>query len=273
MTAPTASDLGRVVVDQRFRERRISVRKQAGRRRLHRLVLLVVAALLALVGVMVLEGPVFDVDDIAVVGARHTRAETITGTAGIGLGEPILLADLGAAERRIEALPWVAEATVARELPGDLQVTITERTPLATVVAGATAVLVDDAGRVIETGDVASLDQFAPGLSPFVAVIAPDPGGELPAPGRPVDRSLLDAVALAGRLHTNPAGAVRSVRVDGSIVLDLIDGGTVDFGEATEIDAKVEAFRTVFARVDLECLQSIDLRVSTHPVVTRRPGC
>ena len=42
---------------------------------------------------------------------------------------------------------------------------------------------------------------------------------------------------------------------------------------ARELDAKVEAFRTVHARVDRSCLDVIDLTVPTHPVLPRAEGC
>lgn len=273
MTAPTTSrDLGRITVDPRFRERLIAVRKEAGRRRLRRLVLLVVTAILALTAVIVLESPVLDVDHVTVVGARNTGAATIREATGVDVGAPLLLADIEAAERSIEALPWVADADVSRNLPSDVRVRITERTPWALVTAGGAAVLVDDSGRVLETGAIDTYPATVPRLPAFVTVVAPG-DASLPTAGGTVDRRLHEAVALAGRLRENPAGAVTAVRLDPAPAFDLTAGGTVELGDLTDLDAKVEAFRTVFARVDLDCLEALDLRVPTHPVLTRRTSC
>ena len=272
MTAPTTPRIGRVAVDPRFRERRIAVRKEAGRRRLRRLVLLVAAALLALTAVVVLESPILDVDQVTVVGARNTDSDAIRAATGVEIGGPLLLADLEAAERAVEAMPWVDDAVVTRDLPSDLTVRITERTPRALVSVGGSVVLVDDTGRVLAGGDPTTYPTSVARTPPFVSVVATG-DADLPAPGGRVDRTLLDAVVLAGRLRENPAGAVTAIRLDPAPVFDLADGGRVELGDLDDLDAKVEAFRTVFARVDLTCLEAIDLRVPTHPVLTRRTAC
>ncbi|HAS11904.1 MAG TPA: hypothetical protein DCS55_15520, partial [Acidimicrobiaceae bacterium] len=83
----------------------------------------------------------------------------------------------------------------------------------------------------------------------------------------------LAAVGLAGRLRVNPAGAVAAVHLEPDLRLQLVEGGVVELGDTSDLDAKVEAFRTVHARVDRACLASIDLSVPSHPVLTREPGC
>lgn len=249
-------------VDPRFRERRIAVRKDAGRRRLKRLLLLAGAAAVALAGVLVLRSPVLDVDEITVAGAAHLAPEAIREASGVDEGAPILLADTGRAVAGVEALPWVASAEITRDLPGRIHIEVREREPVAVVSSGDGAALVDVDGRVLEATDGAA--------TPFVQVVAPDAP---PAPGRTVDPALVTAIELAGRLRVNPAGAVAAVHVRGGLRLELAGGGEVDLGDASELDAKVEAFRTVHARVDRDCLATIDLRVPTHPVVTRDRGC
>jgi cell division septal protein FtsQ len=249
-------------VDPRFRERRIAVRRDAGRKRLKRLLLLVLVAVLALAAVVVLRSPVLDVDEVTVTGAVHLDAEQIRATAGIERGAPLLLADLGAAAADLEAMPWVAEAEVTRELPGLVHVEVREREAVAVVAGRGTAVLVDVTGRVLEEAD--------PAATPFVQVLA---AAAPPAPGRSIDPDLVTAVELAGRLRINPAGAVSAVRLEPSLRLELVEGGVVDLGDASDLDAKVETFRTVHARVDRSCLAVIDVTVPSHAVVTRDPGC
>ena len=95
-TAPPGRAARAGGVDPRFRERRIAVRKDAGRRRLKRLLLLVFVAVAALAAVLVLRSPVFDVDEVVVTGTSHLPADEIRAAAGIDQGTPLLLADLGA---------------------------------------------------------------------------------------------------------------------------------------------------------------------------------
>lgn len=249
-------------VDPRFRERRIAVRKDAGRKRLKRLVLLVAVAAVALAGVVVVRSPVLDVDEITVTGTAQLTTDQIVDVAGIGRGSPLLLADLDAAASELEALPWVAAAEVTRDLPGRVRIAVRERDAVAVVAGPGRAVLVDVEGRVLEVADAAA--------TPFVQVVVAD---DPPEPGRDVGPDLVAAIELAGRLRVNPAGAVAAVLLEPTLRLELVDGGVADFGDATDLDAKVEAFRTVHARVDRSCLAVVDLAVATHPVLTRTPGC
>lgn len=249
-------------VDPRFRARRIAVRKDAGRKRLKRLLLLVGVAAVALAAVVVLRSPVLDVDEVAVTGTSRLDPATVRSQAGIDRGAPLLLTDLGAAAERIESMPWVAEAEVTRDLPGRVDIAVREREPVAVVSGAGAAVLVDVDGRV--------LDQVPAPPGGFVQVVV---AGAPPQPGDVVEADVLAAVGLAGRLRVNPAGAVAAVHLEPGLRLELAEGGEVDLGDASGLDAKIEAFRTVHARVDRSCLAGIDLTVPTHPVLTRDPGC
>ena len=249
-------------VDPRFRARRIAVRKDAGRRRLKRLLVLVGVAAVALAAVVVLRSPVLDVDEVVVTGTARLDPAAVRSEAGIDLGAPLLLADLGAAADRIEALPWVAEVEVTRDLPGRVDIAVVEREAVAVVSGGGGAVLVDVDGRILEpaSSDTAGYVQVVTDEAP-------------PRPGRTVDDELRTAIALAGRLRINPAGAVSAVHLEPGLRLQLVDGAVVDLGDDSALDAKVEAFRTVHARVDRSCLATVDLTVPTHPVLTRDEGC
>ncbi len=277
MTPPTpdtgigpAREIGNVVVHPRLRERRIAVRKDAGRRRLHRLILLVVVASLALTVVTVLKSPILDVDEIAISGAGATGADAIVEASGVEVGSALLLADVEDARRSVEALPWVEEATVTRDLPGGLVIDVIERTPSAVVASGDTAVLVDPDGHVLADADPSAYPASVAAFPPFVSVITTD---EPPAAGGRVDASLLDAIALAERLRDNPANVVAAVHLEPTLQLELAGGGIVDFGDGDAIDSKVDAFRTIHARVDRSCIEVLDLRVPTRPVLTREQQC
>jgi cell division protein FtsQ len=268
VTAPTPG-IGRVVVDPRFRARRIAVRREAGRRRLRRLLVLVAVAAVALTAVIVLKSPLLDVDDIDVDGGRTVGADAIRDVAGIGIGSPLLLADIDEAEAAIEELAWVADATVTRDLPDAVRISVVEREPAALVSIAGTELLVDGSGRVLVDGDVPAT---VPRQPPFVTVLGP-PADRAPAVGRTVDRDLRAAIELAGRLRENPAGVVSAVRLRPSLQLVLAGGGLVEMGDDSDLDAKVEAVRTTVARVELTCLRVLDVRVPTHPVLTRGDTC
>lgn len=251
-------------VHPRFRRRRRAVRRQAGLRRLRRLAVLVLVATVAFANVLVLWSPVFDVDEIAITGTARTDPAAIVEASGVGLGDPILLADLGGASEAIERLPWVSVADVRRELPGRVSVHITERTAAAVVVGPGAAVVVDATGRVL--GAIDGL--IGSGLVTVVAAA----DAVIPAPGGVLDAGLLDAVGAADALR-DPPGAVAAIRVEPILHLQLVGGGVVRLGDSSGLEAKIDAFRTLWARVDRSCLATIDLEVPSHPVVTRSVLC
>lgn len=263
MTAPTRQ-IGRVVVDPRFRARRIAVRKQAGRRRLKRLLVLIGVAIVALTAVIVLKSPMLDVDEIVISGAIHTDAAVVTEAAGIRPGQPLLLADLDRARATVEALPWVAEASVTRDFPSGIVVEVVERVPTAVVAATGTALLVDEMGTVLAPAPTVAA------FPPYVAVVSDDPPLAI---GARVPATLRGGIELAARLRENPPASVIAVHLTPEVRLELVGGGQVRFGDLSQLDDKVEAFRTMHARVDRTCLEAIDLRVPTHPVLTRQDTC
>lgn len=253
-----APDLRRLGVHPRFRARRIAVRKAAGRRRLKRLLVLVGVAATALAAVVVLRSPILDVDAVQVQGTSRVDVDEIRARAGVDPGEPLLLADLGAAATAVEALPWVAEAEVTRDLPDAVVVRVTERTPAAVVAGGGRTVLVDADGHVLDT--------VAGSGASYVPVFV---GDAPPEPGAVVADQLVVGVDLASQLRADPPDAVASVHLEPSLHLRLTGGARVELGDAERLQEKVEAFRTLYARVDTRCLARVDLRVPTHPVVTR----
>src|SRR3546814_10770851 len=68
---------------------------------------------------------------------RPTRTDTpfpyttLVRALGLETGRPILAVDPAAARAALEALPWVASASVERQLPGTVYIRLTERAPLA----------------------------------------------------------------------------------------------------------------------------------------------
>ncbi|WP_029009578.1 cell division protein FtsQ/DivIB [Azospirillum halopraeferens] len=73
----------------------------------------------------------FALADVVVDGREETEPEAILRALGINRGDPILNIDLVAAKERLEALPWVAAASVERRLPDILFIRLTERHPMA----------------------------------------------------------------------------------------------------------------------------------------------
>jgi cell division protein FtsQ len=250
-----------VVVDPRMRSRRIAVQRDRGRRRLKQLtvVLGVVAALVT--GVAATQTPLLDVDRVRVEGTARTAPEDVLRAARIDHGDTMVGVDTGRATARIEDLPWVERATVARRWPGTIAIEVTEREPLALVdIAEGRVALVDGDGRVLE--------------------VTPQPPAGLPvvtgvrgriAEGEELGRGARDALVLLRALRERLPGAVASVSSD--LDAQLAAGGEVRFGSIEDLDDKIVAVETVLADVDTDCLQLLDVRVPGSPALTRHQRC
>lgn len=82
-------------------------------------------------------------------GAVNTDVANLRRLLAPYQNQIILTVDIEALRLRLERLPWVRAASVARELPGTLRVRLDEHRPVARWHDGARQVLVGDAGGVI----------------------------------------------------------------------------------------------------------------------------
>ena len=86
----------------------------------------------------VMTSPRFAIAEIAVSGNDHRPSDAIVAESGLQIGANVFVADLDAAHARILADPWIAEAALARRLPGTIVVHVTERKAAALAALGDT---------------------------------------------------------------------------------------------------------------------------------------
>jgi cell division protein FtsQ len=257
-------EAGSPPIDPRFRARRVAVKRSAGRRRLRWVVAFGVVVAVLVLAASLFFTPLLDVDRITVAGQFRTAPEDIVAAGGVDRGEPLARIDLEAAARRVEELPWVAEATVVRDWPGTVRYRITERTPVAGEEGpDGTWAAVDGGGRV-----VAELDD-APADLPVVqgATVAVEVGATASADER-------GAFALAAAIppSTRPLVAAVVVGADRAVTVRLVAGGVVTVGPLEDLPEKGAALAGVLAAVD-PCVVTLDLTVAAAPLLTRTPGC
>lgn len=73
----------------------------------------------------------FEVRHVEVSGTRELALLPVYQAALPGRNNAMLTSDLGAIRQRLQALPWVADASVGRRLPDTLVIAIVERRPVA----------------------------------------------------------------------------------------------------------------------------------------------
>ncbi len=91
----------------------------------------------------------FKLTDVTVEGRDYVTREAILAALNVQAGDSLLGIDLQAARKRLEAIDWVASATVERRLPDTLYVTLKERRAVAIWQNGTEYTLIDKNGRTV----------------------------------------------------------------------------------------------------------------------------
>jgi cell division protein FtsQ len=191
----------------------------------------------------------------------------IVAASHVHRGQPMTDVDVGVARRGVAALAWVRSVSVHRDWPGNLVIRLTERTPVAAVAAGQGAsgpqwATLDQDGRVLDV---------SAGPPPGLARLGGDAGPLQPGQQ---DAAAGDALRVAAALPAALAAQVTSIApAPGGLELQLAPRGSVAFGPAEDIAAKVLAIQTVLSEGDVHCLAVLDVRVPSAPVLTRAPSC
>jgi cell division protein FtsQ len=90
------------------------------------------------------------IDQVALRGQRFTSDSDIFDAADLSNARSLITFDAAAARTRIEALPWIETASIARVFPGSLDIRVTERRPVALWTApDKRTFLIDASGRVL----------------------------------------------------------------------------------------------------------------------------
>jgi cell division protein FtsQ len=256
--ARKGDDEDAVAIDPRILQRRQEVTRQRSRRRWK------MAGAVAVVVVVVggvwaaLHSSVLAARQVTVVGAIHTGDAPVVAAVGLN-GQPLVDVNPGQVAARVEALPWVAHATVTRHWPDDITVVVTERVPVAAVAgAGGGTMIVDARGRVL-----AAMASAPPGLVTLVAPVVPGRPGSVLGPGAAPGLAALAAVpaSLDGRVQQASVGA------DGDVTLALSGNLAVTMGPAVELGAKFEALTSVLVDVAPRGPADIDVTVPDAPAV------
>jgi cell division protein FtsQ len=282
-----------------MRERWIAARRAEGRRRLRLMVAGASVAGMVGLAAAVFDSPLTSVHHLVIDGARHETAAQVEAVARVHKGNQLLWIDTGAAVRRLDALPWVAGATVERRWPTTVVITLGERQAVAQVSAPRAAgqsgmtVLVDATGRVLTApappvGGVPVIaglglagrpgSRLAPtsaeaGTLAVAALLPPPLAARLVLLSE--KHGLITAQVLAapgdgigragGRGAPGGAGGAGAVGAGAAVV-------PVTFGAATDLEAKVTDLATVVGQVNLSRVTGIDLTIPGRPVLTGSPA-
>lgn len=212
-------------------------------------VALLVAVLLLAVGTWVAYfSPFLVVREVAVAGQRQVGSDAVVAAAAVPLGTPLARQDVQGIAERTTRIPAVEAASVTRQWPSTLLVTVIEREPVLAVRQGGEFLLVDATGVAFDR-------------------VGSAPRDAVQAEADPTDQALLrDVGAVAGAL---PAELGRQVRLltaasPDRIRLRLRSGVEVNWGSAADSPLKGQI---VTALLKGEPRASIDVSSPNNPAV------
>jgi cell division protein FtsQ len=186
--------------------------------------------------VLLYDAGLFDVEGVEVTGIVTVPAADVLAAAAVPTGAPLASIDTNAVATRVAGLPPVESVYVGRSWPHTVTVTVTERTPVATVSTSQGPALVDRSG-VVYRG-------------------APTPGlPRLTTTPRTGDPATLAAVAVltslpdALRPQVETAGAsVVAPGAPGQVTLRMAGGKEVRWGTPERADEKVAALTALLTQ-------------------------
>ena len=214
---------------------------------------------LGLLGLLVVAGlawgatytALFGADEIRIEGADRVETSEIGAIAGLARGVNVFHLDATAAEAALEADARIADATVTRELPDVVVVTIRERLPVAATLVDGTPTVVAEDGT------------FLPGPTPRALPEIQVAAGEL-------DED--DLASTARALAALPPSLRRLVDVAivglaGDLSFTLREGPSVRYGLPVDVASKSQSLEAVLdwaaaKRIDLT---TIDITVPGAP--------
>ena len=198
-----------------------------------------------------------EIGEIRLTGHRQTSDSEVYGAIAELARGSMLSFNPVAARARVEALPWIAEASVARELPNRIVIEVRERVPYAIWRTGDGLRLVDQGGH-----ELASVDEAeAAGLSlPRIA------GDGAPRRAKSIHDEIAAYPELAARLATAEYVARRRWTLH-------MAGGTAVHLPAEGIGDALARLSDLHARGQIldRSLAALDLRAGHRLFVEPRP--
>jgi len=203
-------------------------------------------------------GAGFVLRQVTVEGREHTSAAELVAALGLPQGGPLMGLDLGAAQARLEALPWVKTAIVERHLPDMIHIRLKERTPIALWSHDARFSLVDADGRVID-GDISSYAN----LPQVVGAGAPEAASDLVAmlAARPDLNARVKAAVRVGERRWDLW--FDDLRPDRGVVVRLPEAGIAEaLSQLSDLEAKNRILERDIIAVDLRIDGRLTVRLT-----------
>jgi cell division protein FtsQ len=220
---------------------------------------------LAGAGYVLVNSPFFWVRSVQVLGCSRVAPGEVAAASGVAPGVNIFTVPLGEVAERVAAIPWVAEATCMRLLPGTIRISVVERTPVAATPRDGRFVVLD--------GDCWAVDIWeSPGGLPLVT----EESEREIVVGRQVDSQPLQWAVECAAAFGPRSGDVAEIHADDESFLTvyMVGGLRVVLGRGdSTLENKVGILVGILNDIEERGLDAeyVDLRFE-KPVVKKREG-
>ena len=205
----------------------------------------------------------FSVKDVEVIGTGFRVSETeVLEAAGINADSSMVGLNVKEIDERVTAIPWVSQVDIERNWPDSVRIILEERiASLIAVIPSGQKFLLDRSGVVLEETRTGNLEL------PIIRVDSTGVLGEQITGITPLLRAAEEVTPdlQAWILALAPTGGGVRAELVGGVVAELGIGGT-DFRD------EMRSLATVLTRVQLSCIELIDVSIPQNPVVTRTRG-
>ena len=215
------------VMEPRVAQRRKTVSEDRARKRLRWVLSAIAMIALVLGSFWLIRSPILSIRQVDVVGASQSDPRSVVSDLDMDIGTPTIDVDADTIATRILEDPWVRTANVEVLWPGSLVVEVSERTPLAPVLAGEQWVLVGRDGGVISVLDEPSSQD---------ALVAIDQGSLVPGDAI-VDPATIGALEFVHHLsmERRPGTLIRS---EGVGLIAEVEGHRIRLGRPVDMAEK-----------------------------------
>ncbi len=228
------------------------------------MVALIIFIFLVLGSIKLYNSSLFDIEKISVKGNSKIMESRIVEIAKIKPGISLLRISSREIKRNIKGEPWIEDISIIKHYPHRLEVKVTERKPLGIIVLNNSQYLVDRNQFVWRSEDK---DYDLPLIKDIDINLKSDSG-------RAESPQLKNAILCLSNLEENIKKLLLTVSAPSVEGLNLYLNGEILilYGKATETKKKNYLLGLILsqARLKGERLESIDVRVPSHPVVKKQ---
>ena len=208
-----------------------------------------------------------EVKNVRIIDNKNVSKKEIIGLSEVE-GKNFLTIKLPETAQKIARNPWIKRVDLRRKLPGEICITVEERTPFAYVQLNNSMNLVDEEGVIIRTVGETEKKEF-PMMTGFKEKIYLKPGDKIPYPNFKTGIDTLKEIQVNGLIPVSNILAL-DVRNDSNPVLTLKDlTGQIYLGTG-EIGEKIRKLKALYENTrnhTLPPVSYIDLRFRDRVIV------